>query len=99
MSATRWRRTIDRLCALAGELGLRGIRAFMFHEGRDAVAERTFREIARLTRGAYLPFDRSSAAELRTLLEAVAAWAAGGRPALEAAGSGAARRLLADLSP
>ena len=90
---------IDRLCGLAGGLGVRGTRAFLFHEGRDAVAERAFREIARLTRGAYLPFDPRAAGELAALLGAVGAWAAGGRPALEASGSGAARRLLADLSP
>jgi len=90
---------IDRLCALAGRLGTRGTRAFLFHEGHDAVAARAFRELARLTRGAYLPFDTRSADELGALLGAVGAWAAGGRPALEAAGGSAARRLLADLSP
>jgi hypothetical protein len=90
---------IDRLCGLAGALGVRGTRAFMFHEGRDPVAANAFREIARLTRGAYLPFDPRAAGELAALLGAVGAWAAGGRPALEASGSGAARRLLADLSP
>ena len=90
---------VDRLCGLAGALGVRGTRAFMFHEGRDPVAAGAFREIARLTRGAYLPFDARAAGELRALLGAVGAWAAGGRPALEAAGTGAARRLLADLSP
>jgi hypothetical protein len=90
---------IDRLCGLAGALGVRGTRAFLFHEGRDPVAARAFREIARLTRGVYLPFDASAAGELKALLGAVGAWAAGGRPALEAAGTGAARRLLTDLSP
>jgi hypothetical protein len=90
---------IDRLCGLAGALGVRGTRAFLFHEGRDPVAARAFREIARLTRGVYLPFDARAAGELRALLGAVGAWAAGGRPALEAAGGGAARRLLADLTP
>ena len=71
-------------CQLAGEIGLLGVRAFMFHEGRDAAAERTFREIARLTGGAYLPFNSASAAELRALLSAVATYAAGGIKALEA---------------
>lgn len=88
---------VDRLCALAGELGMLGVRAFMFHEGRHRAAERAFREIARLTRGAYLPFDAASAAELRALLAAVATYAAGGLKALEAASGAAARRLLADL--
>jgi hypothetical protein len=73
---------VDRLCALAGELGLLGIRAFMFQEGHDAVAERTFREMARLSRGAYCRFDPASADQLAALLSAVAAYAAGGRKAL-----------------
>ena len=87
----------DHLCQLAGEVGLLGVRAFMFHEGRDHVAERTFREIARLTRGAYLPFDRSSASELRALLQAVATYAAGGMKALEASKGAGARLLLPHL--
>ena len=58
----------------------------MFHEGADPAAARAFREIARLTGGAYLPFDARAAGELRALLAAVGAYAAGGRPALEAAG-------------
>ena len=36
---------------------LLGVKAFMFHEGRDPVAGRRFREIARLTGGAYAAFD------------------------------------------
>lgn len=88
---------IDALAAKAGELALRNTRAFMFLEGRDPAAERGFREIARLTGGAMLPFDRNAADELRALLGAVATFAAGGRRALEASGTGAARRLLADL--
>ncbi len=90
---------IDTLCAKAGTLALRGTRVFMFLEGSDPAAERAFREIARLTRGAFLPFDRSAPAELRALLGAVATFAAGGRAALENSGSAAARRLLADLRP
>jgi hypothetical protein len=90
---------VDRLCHKAGELALRNTRAFMFHEGADPAAARAFREIARLTGGVYLPFDARAAGELRALLGAVATYAAGGRPALEAAGTGAAKRLLADLRP
>ena len=48
---------IDDLAAGAGELGLLGMPAFMFQEGHDPVAEHAFREIARLTRGAYCRFD------------------------------------------
>lgn len=90
---------VDRLCALAGRLGVRGTRAFLFHEGGEPGAARAFREIARLTRGSYLPFDSRSAQQLAALLRAVALYAAGGRPALEASGTEAARRLLSDLRP
>ncbi len=74
----------DELAARAGELGLLGVRAFMFQEGRDPAAERAFGEIARLTGGAFCRFDAGAAAELRALLGAVAAYAAGGTAALRA---------------
>jgi hypothetical protein len=73
---------VDELCQLAGELGLLGVPAFMFHEGDDPVTERAFKQIARLTNGAYCSFDSGSAGQLRELLSAVAVFAAGGRPAL-----------------
>jgi hypothetical protein len=69
---------IDELCALAGELGLRGVKAFMFHEGRDANAARAFQEIARLTGGAYARFDAHAPNALADLLRAAAAYAAQG---------------------
>lgn len=72
----------DTLAQLAGELALRNMPVFVFHEGGDPIAARTFREIARLSRGAYCPFNAASAAELKVLLGAVAAYAAGGRQAL-----------------
>jgi hypothetical protein len=74
---------LDDLCHSAGELGLLGVPAFMFQDGYDPIAEQAFREIARLTNGAYGRFDSSAAHELGALLRAVAAYAAGGRPALE----------------
>ncbi|MBX6367582.1 MAG: VWA domain-containing protein [Rhodospirillales bacterium] len=73
----------DRLAHLAGELGLLGVPVFVFHEGGDPVAARAFQDIARLSKGAYCPFDSGSAQQLKELLGAVAAYAAGGRPALE----------------
>jgi hypothetical protein len=88
---------IDELCRLAGELGLRGVKAFMFHDGRDKQAEKAFREIARLTGGAYLSFDSNSATDLKALLAAVATYAAGGRKALEVAETATARALPADM--
>jgi hypothetical protein len=69
---------------------------FMFQEGHDLVAEQAFREIARLTGGAWCRFDPGAAAQLRELLRAAAAYAAGGRQALLAmskTGSGAAKLL------
>ncbi|MCC8968067.1 VWA domain-containing protein [Bradyrhizobium sp. Pear76] len=72
----------DELCAKAGELGLLKVPVFMFQEGEDTTAEQTFREIARLTGGAWCRFDPGAAAQLRELLRAAAAYAAGGREAL-----------------
>lgn len=74
---------VDDLCAMAGELGLLKVPAFMFHEGGEAEASLAFRQIARLSGGAYLQFDSNSAAQLKSLLRAVAVYAAGGRRALE----------------
>lgn len=73
---------IDELCHLAGQLGLKGVPAFVFHEGRDRLAGKAFEEIARLSGGAYCQFSLASAQELRELLSAVAVYAAGGRKAL-----------------
>lgn len=74
---------VDRLAKLAGDLGLLGVPVFVFHEGGEAVARRSFEEIARLSGGAYCPFDAASADALRDLLAAVATFAVGGRKALE----------------
>lgn len=75
--------SVDPLCHQAGQLGLLGIPAFVFQEGHDPDAALGFREIARLTHGAYCAFDAGSARQLRELLGAVAAYATGGRQALE----------------
>ena len=74
--------SLDELCARAGELGLRNVKAFMFQEGYDQVCEQAFREIARLTRGAFCRFAPGAAHELAELLRAAAAYAAGGLQAL-----------------
>ncbi len=74
---------IDALGAIAGELGLLGVPAFMFHEGTDPIAAFGFKQVAKLTGGAYCRFDAGSAQALRDLLSAVAVFAAGGRRALE----------------
>jgi hypothetical protein len=91
--------SLDDLCAAAGELGLRGVVAFMFQEGYDPVCEQAFREIARLSRGAYCRFAPGAASELAELLRAVAAYAAGGMKALAdlETRSGSATKLIGQL--
>jgi hypothetical protein len=88
---------LDDLCAGAGELGLRNVAAFMFQEGYDPATEKAFREIARLTRGAYCRFAPGAGHELSELLRAAAAYAAGGMKALadmkRRHGAGAVRLL------
>jgi hypothetical protein len=73
---------IDELCHQAGQLGLLKVPVFIFHEGGDPIAANAFKQIARLSGGAYCPFDANSATQLRELLSAVAVYAAGGRRAL-----------------
>jgi len=67
---------VDDLSVTAGELGLLGMPVFMFQEGQDAVAEQAYREIARLSHGAYCRFDVGAAHELGELLRAAAEAAA-----------------------
>lgn len=91
---------IDELSAAAGQLGLLGVPAFVFQEGHDPIAEQAFREIARLTHGAYCRFDVGSAHELGELLRAAAVYAAGGVKALadlSARRNTGAQKLLAQM--
>jgi hypothetical protein len=87
----------DSLAHEAGELGRLGVPAFLFQEGRDPEVEQTFRELARLTRGAYGRFDANAARQLAELLRAVAIYAAGGVTALAARKDAGAMRLLQQL--
>lgn len=93
---------IDEVCARAGELSLLGVPVFIFQEGHDHGAEVAFREVARITKGAWCRFDHGAGAQLRELLSAVAVYATGGRRALEKLQSEArgdrARLLLQQLS-
>ena len=87
---------VDQVGHEAGQLGLLGLPVFVFQEGNDRTASRLFPQIAKLTRGAHCKFDRNSPDELKKLLGAVAAYAAGGREALLKYGrekGGAAARL------
>jgi hypothetical protein len=83
---------IDELAASAAALGRAGVRTFLFQEGDDRDVECAFREIARLTHGAYCRFDAGAPQQLAELLRAVAAYARGGVKALEAR-PGAAKLL------
>lgn len=81
---------VDGLAALAGELGLRGVRGFLFQEGNDPAASAAFATMARLTGGAHARFDVNAPDSLLDLLRGAAAYASGGREAL---------RRLAGASP
>ncbi len=59
-----------------------GCRCSCSRKATIARRSRLFPQIAKLTRGAYCKFDRSSPDQLKRLLGAVAAYAAGGRAAL-----------------
>jgi hypothetical protein len=72
----------DALAGLAGQLGVLATPVFVFHEGGEPVSRRALEAVARLSGGAYCPFDANAADALRDLLAAVAAYAAGGRTAL-----------------
>jgi hypothetical protein len=69
----------DTLAITARKLG---VPVFLFQEGDDPEVAEVFKNIARLTHGAYCQFDRGSAKQLADLLGAVAAYAAGGQEAL-----------------
>jgi hypothetical protein len=75
-----------------------GVKLFVFGEGADPNATPIFKKLARITGGAYAPFDAGSPAQLRDLLRAVAAYAAGGMVALEGQRSAAAAKLLTQVN-
>ena len=91
---------LDSLADIAGKLGLLHVPVFMFQEGADPIAQQGFKEIARLSGGAYGRFDSGSTAQLRSLLRAVATYAAGGTQALEQLGrrDSSAREAVALLT-
>lgn len=91
---------IDELGNLAGQCRLLGLPIFVFQEGFEPRASQAFAQIASLSGGAHCRFDESSARQLGDLLNAVAAYAAGGRSALqqlERQGSRQAGHLLEQL--
>jgi hypothetical protein len=82
------------LYASARELG---VPTFLFQEGTDERVTDVYRRIAEITNGATCRFDSGAAARLRDLLRAVTAFATGGRKALAAENTAAARLLLTQL--
>jgi hypothetical protein len=88
---------IDRLAQKAGEIGLLGCPIFVFQEGHEPLAERAFKEFARVSKGAYARFDANAPQQLAALLRAVAAFAAGGREALRLQQTSSAKLLLEQL--
>lgn len=87
----------ELLSKKAGELALKGVRCFFFQEGHDVTAESVFREMARLTGGAYFRLGPDSARELAELLGAVAIYARGGLQALTDSDRRQARLLLEQM--
>ena len=69
----------------------------MFQEGDAPEVEDAFREISRLTGGAYCRFDRGAAKQLSELLKAVSLFAVGGLAALEGRNDAGSVRLIAQL--
>jgi hypothetical protein len=87
----------DELIPEARELGRLGMPAFMFQEGDNHRVEKIFREIARVTRGAYCRFDPGAARQLGELLKAVAVFVTGGMEALAARHDAGAVKLLSQM--
>jgi hypothetical protein len=76
---------------------LSGVPCFVFGEGDDPIATPIFREMARLSNGAYARFDAGSAHQLAELLKAVAVFATGGLTALSNLKTEASVKLLTQM--
>jgi hypothetical protein len=74
-----------------------GVPCFCFQEGDNPILREAFREMVRLTKGAYYAFNPNAIVQLRKLLRAVAAFAVGGLTALADQRTDAARKLLGQL--
>ena len=84
----------DTLVTRARELG---VPVFMFQEGANSRVESIFRDIARVTGGAYARFDAGAVKQLGELLKAVATFATGGLKALEGRKDAASMLLIDQL--
>jgi hypothetical protein len=72
-------------------------RGYIIAADPPQTVERVFRELARLSGGAYGKFDAGAAKQLGELLRAVAAFAVGGLPALANQHTDSARLLLSQI--
>ena len=86
-----WFQEGDGLVMLLGDHG------WSVDERAPQTVEQIFRELARLTGGAYGKFDAGAAKQLAELLRAVAAFAVGGIAALANQNSESARKLLGQM--
>jgi hypothetical protein len=82
---------------LYGEARELGVPVFLFQEGCDPHVAKVYAEIARLSGGAHVEFNASSARRLAELLRAVVAFATGGAKALAAQKTQAAQLLLGQI--
>ncbi|MEJ2669893.1 MAG: VWA domain-containing protein [Gammaproteobacteria bacterium] len=73
---------VDVLCQLAENLHQCHVPLYAFQEGSDPFAAAAIHQLAGLSGGMHLQFNRHSPRTLAELLGAVAAWAAGGQRAL-----------------
>ncbi|UFN51155.1 VWA domain-containing protein [Roseomonas sp. OT10] len=87
----------DALCHAAGQLGAAGLPVFAFQEGHDPLAREVLRQVARLSGGAWAPFDSTSPRALAELLRAAATYAAGGATALRSLAGPLAAGLAGQL--
>jgi len=87
----------DILISRARELGRSGVKAFMFQEGDNAFAKKTFQDIAASTGGAWAKFDAGAAKQLGELLKAVVLVSIGGARALEGRQDEGSRLLLGQM--
>jgi hypothetical protein len=87
----------EALRKAARSLGAAKVPVFMFQEGDSADVQRVFADIAALSGGAYARFSQGAAKELAAMLNAAAAFAAGGAAALAARGDQASVLLLGQM--
>lgn len=88
----------DDLGHSAAKLGMHKVPVFVFQEGHNAMAEATFKEVARLSSGGWFRFDRNAPNVLKDLLSSIAVYATGGIKALQLRGAKSDQILLEKLT-